>query len=194
MGSPSGQFIAQSETGSPTENTDSVRWFTEEVHPHGGLLKSYLRGKFPAMLDVDDVVQESYLRVWKARAAQPIRSAKAFLFQVARHVAIDLVRREKISPISGTATGDLAELSVIEDRPSAADVLTEREKISLVGDAVVALPARTRDVIILHKFQGLAQAEVARQLGLTEKAVEHQVARGVQLCGDYLRARGHDLF
>jgi RNA polymerase sigma-70 factor (ECF subfamily) len=171
---------------------DQVQWFNREVHPHGGQLKAHLRNSFPSIRDLDDVVQESYLRVWKAMAARPIQSAKAFLFKVGRHIALDLVRRDRISPVA--IAGDLALLPVIEDRLNAAEVLTEQEKISLVGDAIVALPARTRAVIILHKIKGLSQADVARQLGCTEKAVEHQVARGVQLCGDFLRQRGYELF
>src|SRR5687767_3921161 len=60
--------------------SDQSQWFADEVHVHESQLKSFLRGSFPAVRDVDDVVQESYLRIWKARAAQPIDSARAFLF------------------------------------------------------------------------------------------------------------------
>jgi hypothetical protein len=49
-----------------------ARWFAEEVQPHEASLRAYMRGAFPMVRDVDDVVQESYLRVWRARAAQPI--------------------------------------------------------------------------------------------------------------------------
>ena len=42
---------------------------------------------------MDDVVQESYLRLWKARAAQEISSTKAFLFTVARRFAINVLRK-----------------------------------------------------------------------------------------------------
>ncbi len=174
------------------EAVDRTQWFHDEIHPHGKSLKAFLRSQYPTVRDIDDVVQESFLRVWKARAVQPIQSAKAFLFRVARHLALDLIRRESRNPVS--STGDVAALAVMEDRPGVAEVLTEQEKISLVGDAIVALPARTRDIFILHRFKGLTQAEVARQLGISEKAVEHQVARGIQLCEDYLRARGHELF
>lgn len=175
---------------SPGPGVNLSNWFAEEVQPHGPQLKAYLRGAFPSVRDADDVVQESYLRVWKARAAQPIHSAKAFLFKVARHLALDLVRRDRVSPVE--FPGDWTESSVLDHGPSALDALTEQEMISLIGDAVVALPDRTRRVIILHKFQGLPQAEVGRQLGLSEKAVEHQVARGVELCGRYLRSRGYE--
>ncbi|MEJ1971969.1 MAG: RNA polymerase sigma factor [Lacunisphaera sp.] len=176
----------------PAEAPDPAQWFKREVHLHDGHLKAYLRGAFPALGDVEDVVQESYLRVWKNQAAGRIKSAKAFLFAVARNLALDALRRKKVSPL--VFPGDLAALSVSEDSPGVVHGITEREKISLVGDAVVALPARVREIFILHKFQDIPQAEIARRFGLTEKAVEHQVARGVQLCAQYLRRHGHELF
>ena len=168
------------------------RWFTDEVHPHGAQLRSYLRGAFPGVRDIDDVVQESYLRIWQARAAQPIASAKAYLFTVARHLALNLLRRERRSPVD--FSGDIAGFGVLENRPGVAEALTEQEKIDLLTDALAALPARTRAILLLHKFDGLAQSGVAARLGLTEKAVEHQIARGVRLCTEFLRTRGHDFF
>src|SRR5687768_13764521 len=60
-----------------------------------------------------DVVQECYLRIWKAKAQQPIVSAKAFLFRVARNVVLDGLRRSYISPIA--PVGDLAALAVIDE-------------------------------------------------------------------------------
>jgi RNA polymerase sigma factor (sigma-70 family) len=47
-------------------------WFAEEVHTHDSQLKSYLRSSFPALRDVDDVVQESYLRIWRRQLVRPI--------------------------------------------------------------------------------------------------------------------------
>ena len=86
--------------------TDTSRWFAEEVQPHDALLKAYLRRSFPAERDLDDVVQEAYLRLWRARLSPRIRFSKAFLFQVARRIVIDLLRRERVSPI--IAVTDLA--------------------------------------------------------------------------------------
>lgn len=79
---------------SPTSTaSEQNRWFAAEVHPYDSQLKSFLRGSFPGIRDVDDVVQESYLRMWNARTVQPIQSAKAFLFRIARNVALDLLGR-----------------------------------------------------------------------------------------------------
>ena len=164
----------------------------EEVHAHDSQLKAYLRGAYPGMRDVDDVVQESYLRIWKARAARPIASAKAFLFQIARHLAVDAARDAHASPIDDLR--DLAGVTVIEDRPTAVDDICYREKVSLVTAALARLPGRCREILILRKFEQISQRNVAAQFGISERTVESQVARGMRLIEAHLRKRGVDGF
>ena len=166
----------------------STRWFEDEVHSQETALKSYLHGAFPSVHDIDDVVQESYLRVWKARVVQPIASAKAYLFKVARHVALDLVRREKISPISSVTA--LADLSVLDNRPGVVETTCSREEIVLLAHAIDKLPARCREIVILRKIKGVPQKIIAAQLGISEQTVQVQVARGVKRCTQYLREHG----
>ena len=98
-------------TSQPSPVADHSRWFSEELEPHAADLKSYLRGSFPSVRDVDDVVQESYLRVWRRQLLQPLTSARSFLYQVARNLAIDTLRREAVSPINEGS--DLARLDVL---------------------------------------------------------------------------------
>jgi RNA polymerase sigma-70 factor (ECF subfamily) len=164
------------------------RWFKEEVHTHGGQLKSYLRGSFPAVRDVEDVVQESFLRLWRIRAKEEIRSAKALLFRVARHLALDQVRRNRASPIDSAA--EFFESSALSHEPNAAEVLIARETFERVGDAIIALPAHYREVIILHKLEGLTQKEVAARLNLTPRSVEKYVERGIVRIARHLRTHG----
>jgi RNA polymerase sigma factor (sigma-70 family) len=167
---------------------DRARWFLEEVHAHDSSLRAYLRGSFPLVRDVDDVVQESYARVWKARPSEPIRSAKAFLFRVARHLAIDWLRRDRVSPIDGVT--DFADLCVLDDRPSVAESACVREETGLLLAAIDALPSRCREIVILRKLRGLSQKEIAALLGLSEQTVQVQIARGVKKCDKFLRSYG----
>jgi RNA polymerase sigma factor (sigma-70 family) len=173
-------------------HTDQARWFAEEVQTHERSLRSYVREAFPALRDVDDVVQESYLRIWRARLARPVASSKAFLFTIARHVAIDLIRRTRRSPIN--ALVEVADLHVRESRPSVTEVLTEQEKVDLLGRAISALPPRCREIILLHKIEGYSQRVVAARLALTEKTVENQVALGVARCEKFFRKHGVEYF
>ena len=167
---------------------NAARWFAEQVHPHDSQLKAYLRSSFPAVRDVEDVVQESYLRIWRSRAVQPIHSAKAFLFTIARHVALNLLDRQRNSPV--IFVGDLAVLPALEDKPCVVETVGKQEKLQLLVQALASLPPRCREITVLRKLKGVPQREVAEQLGIAEKTVEEQVARGVRRCEDYLRRRG----
>lgn len=60
----------------------------------------------------------------------------------------------------------------------------------LVAEAIVALPARCREALVLYRLQGYTRAEVARRMGLAEKTVDEQVMRGTRRITRYLRARG----
>lgn len=172
--------------------TDEARWFAEEVQLHGSQLKSYLRDSFPAVHDVDDVVQESFLRIWKARASHPIRSAKSFLFTVARRVAIDLLRRQATSPV--IALPDLTALPVMEERPGAAESACRSDELVLLAQAIRSLPSRCREVIILRQIEGVSQKEIARRLGISELTVQTHVVHGLRRLETCLRRHsGHSL-
>jgi len=167
---------------------DRSRWFSEEVQPHASSLRSYLRASFPGVRDLDDVVQESYLRLFRTAARQPIRSVRALLFTVAKRLALDTVRHDRASPID--ATLDLDELDIAAEEPDVAECADRRERIRLLASAIAKLPGRCRQTFILHKINGCSRREVALQLGLSERTVEVQTATAMKRCADYLRRRG----
>jgi RNA polymerase sigma factor (sigma-70 family) len=167
---------------------EDARWFTEKIHPHERSLRSYIKGAFPAMQDVDDVLQESYLRVWKARAAHPIQSAKSFLFRVARNVALDWVRHRRASPID--CVDELSALDVGDDQRGEADAVCMNERIALLAAAIDTLPPRCREIVIFCKLQGRTYREAAAHFDLSEKTVAEHVYRGAQRLGQELSKRG----
>ena len=167
--------------------SDRSRWFAEEVHPHDSSLKAYLHGQFPSVRDVDDVVQESYLRIWKTRAAHPIKSAKAFLFTIARRLALDLVRRDRRSPF--VPVKDVNALFVLTDAPNASEAATTSDDIQIMVEAIDALPARCREIFVLCQVESHPQRVVAARLGLSENTVAVQSARGLQRCEKFVRRR-----
>jgi len=168
--------------------SDTTRWFAEEVHPHDASLKAYLRGSFPTVRDVEDVVQESYLRVWRAKMAGSLESARGFLFCAARNLAIDILRRRRRSPFE--PLGDLVAVDVIDDRQNTFEAIDTHEKITHLGEALDTLPPRQRQIVILCKLQSRSHREVADLLGLSEKTVTEHVYRGVQRLGKELQRRG----
>ena len=164
------------------------KWFPEELQAHGAQLKSYLRGSFPSVRDVDDLVQESYLRVWRRQARGPLACVRSFLYKVARNLAIDALRRDARSPFEQVS--DLAGLNVLDNRPNAADAACTSDELTLLLEAIESLPTRCREVVVLHKLCGLAPADIARELGISEGTVHVQGAKGVRRCEEFLRERG----
>ena len=175
-------------TAAQMVSTADAGWFAKEVHAHEGRLKAYLRGVFPGVRDVDDLVQESYVRVWLRQSKQPIASVRAFLFKVARHLALNSLRHERASPF--LAVTEITASRVVEERPGPADQACTHEELDLLFAAIDALPARCREVYILRKLRGLSQKEIARELGISEQTVETQIVRANHRCEAFLRARG----
>lgn len=171
---------------------DPVQWFHQEVHPHEGQLKAYLRGQFPSVRDVDDVVQESYVKIWKARAAVPIESARAFLFRVAQRLALDVVRRAKRSPIDAERSPEVS--FVLDNRPNAVEILLTRETLQLLAQAIAQLPPKERAVILLHKVNGLSQKDTAEKLQFPLRSVEKLTLQGLRRCQGFLAKHGIEHF
>lgn len=168
--------------------TNHARWFAEEVQPHEPSLRAYLRGLFPSLPDLDDLVQESYARLIRAKEAGRISYVKAFLFTTARNAALDIFRRNKVVTMEPVA--DMTELSVIEDAPNAAEAATKQEELEMLAAAVRDLPDRCRRVLTLRLLYSLSHKEIAADLGISEHTVKAQLAKGMRRCSAYFESRG----
>jgi RNA polymerase sigma factor (sigma-70 family) len=171
-----------------TPPSEQARWFEEEVQPHEASLRAYLRSVFPSLPDVDDLVQESYARLLRAKEAGRISYAKAFLFTTARNAALDFFRRRQV--VSIEAVADLDVLSVFEEGPDAAETVNKQQELDLLAQAIQALPDRCRQVITLRLVYGKSHKEIAADLGISEHTVKAQLAKGVRRCADFFGERG----
>ena len=172
----------------PALDPGAARWFAEEVEPHEFRLRTWLAGRFPRLRDHDDVVQDTYVRLFRARRAGAIRSVQGFLFTAARNAALDIFRRQR------TAAADpleaVAGARLVDEKPDAAECAAASQELELLTEAIRQLPERCRQVFTLRKIYGLSQREVAAHLGIAEHTVEAQMGKGARRCADYLRARG----
>ena len=91
----------------------------------------------------------------------------------------DRLRRSRIIFIG--ARGDLDELNVLVDELSPEHHMTGIQELQQLAHAFDGLPTQCRTVMWLRKVEQLSQREVAARLGVHEKAVEKQVARGMRL-------------
>ena len=170
----------------PTPDAD--RWFSEYVLPHEPALRGWLRVRFPGLRDIDEVVQESFIRVLRAYASGSIDSPKAFLFTTARNLAVDHFRRDETRGDNFIAEPDLEH--VMEEEPGVSEVVSHRQELALLTQAIQSLPERCRQVLTLRKIYGLSQKQIAVSMGISEHTVEAQVGIGVRRCAEYLARHG----
>ena len=172
----------------PPHVSVQAQWFAQEVLPHERELRSFLRRHFPTVHDIDDLVQEAYARLFRACERRRIDEPRAYLFRTARNVAIDQFRRKKTVSFDGLE--ETQRLSVVENKPDAAETVCHSQEITLVIEAIRALPERCREVVTLRKLHGLGYREIALRLGISENTVNAQLAIGIVRCRRYLGARG----
>ena len=165
-------------------------WFSAHVQPHDEALRAWLRARFPALGDVDDVVQETYTRVLQLRARDPLRehAVKPLLFTTARNLVLDQLRRRQIVPMETLPDHDT--LPFADDSPGIGEAVSRRQELALLAEAIQSLPERCRQILTLRKIYGIPQREIAHQLGISEHTVEAQVGIGVRRCADYLARFG----
>jgi RNA polymerase sigma factor (sigma-70 family) len=167
--------------------SEQSRWFAEEVLPHEPQLRGFLRSRFPALTDLDDLVQESYARLLRAREAGKVSNIKSYLFATARNAALDWFRRRQI--VSFERITETRELSVLEES-DVAGAADHDDELEILTAAIRALPERCREVLVLRKHHGLSHREIAEKLGISPNTVNAQITLGMMRCREYFRARG----
>lgn len=177
-------------TGQPVDpdSADSSRWFVTEVQPHRAALRAWLLARFPTLPDVEDLVQETFARVLRARDAGPIRSTRALLFATARNLALDAVRRQRV--VSFEPVTDDTDPSVLTDSADVISTVNKQQELELLTRAIQSLPERCRQILTLRTAYGLTQKQIAARLGVSESTVEKQTAVGIRLCAEFFASRG----
>ena len=132
----------------------------------------------------EDLVQETYLRLWKYRAEyQPTAKLSTFLFLLARQVRIDALRRQTRRESREETWGKDASTSAA----SAVGRVDAREDVRW---ALARLSDPLRDVVELGIFQDLPYAEVGEILGIPVGTVKSRMSNALKKLKEVLDERG----
>ena len=140
--------------------------------------------------DVEDIVQETYVRACQFSAKSEIKSPGTFMTRIVRNLALDYVKRAEwrlASPIDEELEGQLGEAQQSVDEPF--QQVASGEEFAAFCEAVRQLPVQCRKVLVLKKVYGHSQRDIARELGISENTVEKLVSQGIQHCARHMRRR-----
>lgn len=172
-------------------------WFVRDVLPLEATLMRFLQRNCRNPSDVEDVRQEVYANLLRAAEKKLPERTRPFLFQTARNVLIDRLRRENVIPIEIAADLDLS--IVPSDEPGPERSVFARETLRRLQIALNDLPPRYREALLLKRVEGLSLQEISRRMGIPEQVVSNYIRRGVfaladQLYGEQSAVGGeHDL-
>jgi RNA polymerase sigma-70 factor (ECF subfamily) len=155
-------------------DTEAFRRLFEKYHRRLALFAHYRLGEaLRAAMDVDDIVQETFLEAARDIGSFAYRSPDSFfrwLASIARHVIEDAARREARRKRDGGRRVDAANAG-LADTLTPSRILFQSERVRALMDRLDALPERYREVIVLAKLEGLAPSEIAERMGKPRDAV-----------------------
>lgn len=150
-------------------------------------LKRFLTRFVFKQQDIEDIAQEAFLRAYSAEKRCEIGQPKAFLFRIARNVALTRLKKQS-RQISGYF-GEAAPSGEVGFEPGTDDQLEAQQSVALYCAAVAALPKKCREAFLLRKVHGLSHKEIAEHMSLSVSSVEKYLRSGVLACRDFVRER-----
>ena len=127
----------------------------------------------------EDIVQESFVKVWERRNDIPLEKARSYLFTTAYHTMIDQTRRkENTAFVSEEAASFVNAQSGSQSYPDVQEVLHQ---------ALATLPEVQASVILLRDYEGYSYEEIGQILNLSESQVKVYIFRGRTALKNYLK-------
>ena len=148
------------------------------VSRYQGLLSSYLGGRMRDRFQVEDAVQESFVRAFMS--LKKLRKPESFcpwLLGIAGRVAKEQFRDSK----RRQGDPEVAQFMLADSAVNFDD--------SGLDEAIAALPETYRHVILLRYYEGLSCQEVAQRLGMPLGTVTKTLSRAYALLRQELQAR-----
>jgi RNA polymerase sigma-70 factor (ECF subfamily) len=146
-------------------------------------LRVFIRGRVWDDAEVEDVLQEVFIRVHRNLCCQENwEKPDSWIYQIARNLIIDHYRRRREFveiPDNLTAEASWGEFAELEADPEAELALSLKE---LVED----LPQPYRQALILTEYQGMSQKQLAESLGISLSGAKSRVQRARDKLRDML--------
>jgi RNA polymerase sigma-70 factor, ECF subfamily len=164
--------------------------FMELFQRHAASMVGFVDRFFHNRAVAEEVVQEVFLKVYRARKRyQPRSKFTTWLYTIATRTSLNELRRgvhrTKSGPLEEGTTGTIGDGSA-----SAEELMAGRQLAEKVSRIVDALPEKQRAAFLLVRFGGRSYTEVSGILGLSQSAVKSVVFRATEAVRIGLEVQG----
>lgn len=145
------------------------------------LLRPYIARRVPRD-QVDDLIQETILRMHQRISSEEIGNIQAYAFQTARSVIIDRRRRGEVRKSQAHAA--LSEADHPVDFITPEQTLLARESLRRFTAALEEMPERTRDIFVLHRFEEMTYPAIAAHMEISPSAVGKHMVKALRFLAE----------
>jgi RNA polymerase sigma-70 factor (ECF subfamily) len=167
-----------------TSLTAQRRAVSEEVALRAALQR-FVQVRLRDHHDGEDIVQETYIRLYDYRRTRSVADVGAFCFAVARNLVFDHFRRLRALPRHAELVDDIPCA-----QPRAEEVLEYRERVDILVRALRVMPPLRREIFLRRRLDGVAVAIIAADLEMSAAAIEKHCVRAVADLRAALERRG----
>lgn len=149
-------------------------------HEHYSWLHSWLWKKLGCPQKAADFSHDTFIRVLARPRVEAVKQPRAFLATIATRLLIDNSRRERIERTwRETHKQFVVEYEIAPSAEEIAEMLDALERIIRMLDG---LSDRQRNAFLMYRLDGMPQATIAKELGVTVSMVKKYVAQGLLHC------------
>lgn len=145
----------------------TVEEYNRSVEEYADSIYRFIRGSIKDDERANDIVQDSYERLWRNATKIEYPVVKSWLFSTAYHIMIDIIRREKRM----TSFDEIDEKQMIYE--SKYSDLNE-----ILHKALDLLPEQQKTSVMLRDYEGYSYKEIGDITGLNEAQVKINIYRG----------------
>lgn len=128
-----------------------------------------------------DIFQDTFIRYTNYPQKEQINNHKAFIFRIAANLAADYERRDRVRNKYICNSEPSPETIAQPEALQPEQILSTRDRLECLAQAVEKLPPKCRMVFLLRKVEELSQAEIAEQLGISRSMVEKHLRHALQV-------------
>jgi len=134
--------------------------------------------------ELEDILQEAFVKTFVANKKNQIEFPKSYLFETTKNLAIR--ENTKISTRLTEYIEDTSESLLICKEQDAFACLSKQQEKELLLAALNTLPKRCQEVTKLRLLNGVRIKDVAQQLNITVSTAEKHIAKGLERCDEYI--------
>ncbi|MDO8617546.1 MAG: sigma-70 family RNA polymerase sigma factor [Candidatus Uhrbacteria bacterium] len=112
----------------------------------------------------EDLTQETFIKTWRNLTKfDSSKSFKTWIFSIAKNTAIDYLRKKKEVPFSHMENDEMPDMAeLIRDvRPLPSEILTHKNLVQTLKEALSKIPAKSRSIILLHETEDMTFQDIA---------------------------------